>query len=825
MWTCPDCSTEIADGLNICGNCGGRRNGSTTTDTEREVQRAGITVDTRYGLFFCVTGGILGSIVFLLYRPSSPVVIQQVIEHVKVASQANAGVTQIVSGLTTPPYCYLISGLLLFGFIGWIIDRIIGNGTSMLCRISHYISCSDMDHPLAREILVKTASRWGWQERSGDSLSTANQNATEAPPIISSNGSKQLDIVSWFAYLFILLFFLVGLGCLVYAPVKAVKTAMFIARAQTAVGTVVSYQMDSNRARSSNGRTSMSTTYAPEVTFTAPDGRTVEFRSQLSSSSMHYGIGQTVPVYFDPAHPSQAEIKSFIPLWMPIIFVSGLGLAFCALSGGALFTIHRDMREKRLKKEAEQRGLAGWRAYPTWQSNAIRAENPQDIFFLIFAAFWGSIALPIGVISIVNVFASRNWKAVIGLLFPVVGVWLLTVAVRKTLQKRRFGELILRMDPFPCALGGAVGGYVEMPSPFSSGTPVEVTVSCLRVTTRRNVNHFEQLWRKTVEAIAMPASTGARVTFSVPVPGSLPPSRETAVERHEWRVQLKARLSGLDLDSSFVVPVAAEQPPPVSPAITPAAAEREAQTTTTEDSTTCPKCGHLQPPADTCRSCQIIFAKYRHYRETAVGGVASSASRPARIGFVGAAMIVVALLLAGAVGGGWYLWEGRATAAKGDVRAKSSGYRNEKYRFSMAVPDDWKILTVKEAIQCATLRDVYGDQYLLLASPTTPDNCLLVVNIAGVSLQSFTETGWDGFAAEIGSRHPVKFSEVKNVDGFTLHRIGYEVAGYYREDAYFATGDTLIELYFYLPLGRDATERTAELRSMINENLRRLPAT
>lgn len=817
MWTCPDCSTEIADGLNICGNCGGRRNGSTTTDTESEVHRAGITVDTRYGLFFCVTGGILGSIVFMVYRPSSPVVIQQFIEHVKVASQANAGVTQIVSGLTTPPYCYLISGLLLFGFIGWIIDRIIGNGTSMLCRISHYISCSDMDHPLAREILVKTASRWGWQEPSGDSLSTANQNATEAPPIISSNNTKKQARAPWFFYLFLSVILLVGLGCLLYAPVKAVKTASFIARAQSAAGKVVSYHAS---------RGSKSTTYAPEVVFIAPDGRSVEFRSQISSGSPDYSIGQSVPVYFDPDHPTRAEINAFVPLWMPVIILTGLGLVFTAGGGAFLYAIYRGIQNERRREEAAQRGVTDWQAAPGWQSSAIRAETKQEMwFFWLFAVAWNAIALPTGFSVIYAMLYKQNWLAVIGLVFPIFGIWLLRVAVRKTLQMRKFGEMVLQMEPFPAPLGGAVGGSVELPVPRSAGTPVEVTVSCLRITNQRNANGHEQLWQKSVQAIATPASTGARVTFSVPVPGSLPPSRETAAERHEWRVQLKARLSGLDLDSNFVVPVVAEQPPPVSPAITPAAAERVAQPSTSEEAMTCPKCGHLQPHAETCRSCQIIFAKYRHYRETAVGGVASSASRPARIGFVGAAMIVVALLLAGAVGGGWYLWEGRATAAKGDVRAKGGGYRNEKYRFSMAVPDDWKILTVKEAIQCATIRDAYGDQYLLLASPTTPDNCLLVVNIAGVSLQSFTETGWDGFAAEIGSRHPVKFSEVKNVDGLNLHRIGYEVSGYYREDAYFAAGDTLIELYFYLPLAGDAAERATQLRSMVDENLRRLPAS
>jgi hypothetical protein len=98
----------------------------------------------------------------------------------------------------------------------------------------------------------------------------------------------------------------------------------------------------------------------------------------------------------------------------------------------------------------------------------------------------------------------------------------------------------------------------------------------------------------------------------------------------------------------------------------------------------------------------------------------------------------------------------------------------------------------------------------------------MVVNVSGLSLDYFRRTGWDGIVADYRSRHQVRFTEVVSVGGFNLHRIGYEVAGVYREDAMFVTADKLMEIYFYIPDGTDAAFRAGELRGFINGSLRRL---
>jgi hypothetical protein len=183
VWKCPNCREEIVDALDLCWNCGVARSGLRIADSDREMQRAigrqNLYVDSRQGLFFCVTSGILGGIILFFYRPAPPLIVKELIGHIKAAAETNSGINGIVSGLTKVPYCYILSGLLLFGFAGWIIDKIIGNGKSELCKISHLISCSDINKPAAKLIIVKDLPRKLVEDRLGFPLQIVTREQKE----------------------------------------------------------------------------------------------------------------------------------------------------------------------------------------------------------------------------------------------------------------------------------------------------------------------------------------------------------------------------------------------------------------------------------------------------------------------------------------------------------------------------------------------------------------------------------------------------------------------------------------------------------------------
>ena len=202
-------------------------------------------------------------------------------------------------------------------------------------------------------------------------------------PMKSAGDTPKTPPRFWIMYLFLSVFIIIGSGCLLYAPVKLVKTALFIKSAAATTGTVTDLIAS---------RSSKSTTYAPVVTFPAPDGRRVEFRPQISSGSSAYRIGEEVAIFYDPLRPERAEIKAFTPLWMPTIILSALGLAFTGMGGGVIVAMRRARRQAQEKEAAKQQGMKDWETEPAWRTGRIRSTTRQEMwFFWLFAVVWNAM--------------------------------------------------------------------------------------------------------------------------------------------------------------------------------------------------------------------------------------------------------------------------------------------------------------------------------------------------------------------------------------------------------------------------------------------------
>ncbi|NJC89392.1 MAG: DUF3592 domain-containing protein [Desulfuromonas sp.] len=803
----------------------------------------------------------------------------------------------------------------------------------------------------------------------------------------------------WFLYLFLSIFLVVGVGCLLYAPVKAVRTLSLIHGGATAVGTVIDIH---------SVRGSRSTTYAPEVGFSAEDGRPYRFRSQISEGSSEYFIGQQVPVSYDPASPGNAEIRAFVPLWMPVIILFSLGTAFTAVSAGGIHAARRSVENARLLEAAHQSGRQEWEANPDWRTGTIRSATGREAwFYCLFALVWNVIGQPTGYLVVHEVMTRANYWAIIGLMFPLAGFWLFWLAISKTLQVRTFGDIRLQMDPFPATIGGDAGGIIELPVRYDHSTNFVVSLYCERISQTRNGSHREVVWQEESPGVTAPGIAGTRVSFRIAVPASEPPSSDN----HQWSARLTAELPGIDLDRTFILPVIREETPrasslavplandlarhqpvpaatvridlqanglclhypcrrnlkngllliffsawflfftalfvvkapvtglfilpvfgllgvallmyaiwqlgnsltvtiaarqlvtvrrffgirvkasetafdlvtsietkhfgtrgsgasakliyavaavcadgtritvgdgiegraaaeeiarrvrqscgmlPANPAAPVAAVDtgETARNASGDDAPTmtCPKCGTVQPETATCNKCQLIVSRY-HPRQELLRELRPKSADAAR--FIVSLLLVAMVCLS--LAAGIYAWRTmQANAPLSPVQsgpAAATAFHSNKFGFSLTVPADWKVLTVDEAIQCATIRKEYADQYLFMATPTTPDDALLVVDIAGVSLTSFRSMGWDEYVALISSHNRVERNEITSINGITAHRIGYEVAGKYREDILFETGNTLMEIYFYVPLAAGTADQASRFRNIIDQTLQRL---
>ncbi|MDH3527658.1 MAG: DUF3592 domain-containing protein, partial [Gammaproteobacteria bacterium] len=210
-------------------------------------------------------------------------------------------------------------------------------------------------------------------------------------------------------------------------------------------------------------------------------------------------------------------------------------------------------------------GLPAWQARAEWVDNRIRS-NARSMLWVAwgFAIFWNAISSPIPFV-LPGELAKGNQLALVGLIFPLVGLGLVTWAIRQTLNWRRFGTTPLKMDPFPGALGGDVGGAVELRLGYNPKYRFRVTLTCHHVTTRRTSDGSETVrdakWQDEQLAEVQPGLHGTRLRFLFKPPGDLPESSAGDASWYEWNVQISASLPGTDFDRSWEVPVFKEAGP------------------------------------------------------------------------------------------------------------------------------------------------------------------------------------------------------------------------------------------------------------------------
>ncbi|MGD8560711.1 MAG: hypothetical protein PVH04_13660, partial [Gammaproteobacteria bacterium] len=152
-----------------------------------------------------------------------------------------------------------------------------------------------------------------------------------------------------------------------------------------------------------------------------------------------------------------------------------------------------------------------------------------------------------------------QWGALFVLIFVVIGVGILVMALRKTLEWRRFGTTLLTMDPHPGAIGGQVGGNIDVKLPYRPGTKFSVVLSNIYSYVSgsgKNRSRREKvIWQDKAHIEAGHGMQGSRIAFCFDVPDNLHASEPHANNYHKWTLEVHAELPGIDLDRSFEIPV------------------------------------------------------------------------------------------------------------------------------------------------------------------------------------------------------------------------------------------------------------------------------
>ncbi|MES9993881.1 MAG: DUF3592 domain-containing protein [Candidatus Thiodiazotropha sp.] len=374
---------------------------------------------------------------------------------------------------------------------------------------------------------------------------------------------KEKRIRSWLLAIFGLPFFAIGVF-FVFKTALSVLDAMQMASWQQTHGTLISAEL-------SHHRSDDTTTYQAKaqynyqvdgveysgdrVAINGGSDNIGDFQQQLGRKLKRlHRTQQPVPVYYNPTNPNEAVINRDLRWGMV-----GFNAIFIVLFGGAgLGLIIFGLRGKRVIDTPEA-AEKPWLARPEWADNRILSGARVGMYtFWGFTVFWNALSIP-AAFAVPEVWRKEGALALLVLLFPLIGMGLLYWTVKKTLEWRRFGYTPLTLDPFPGAIGGDVGGEIEVDIPYAMGLVCEVTLSSLysyESGSGKNRSRSEDVkWQDSGYAQVERSVRGIRLSFRFSVPEGLNPSEEETGNYHLWRLTIKLEQPGIDLDRSYTIPV------------------------------------------------------------------------------------------------------------------------------------------------------------------------------------------------------------------------------------------------------------------------------
>jgi hypothetical protein len=293
------------------------------------------------------------------------------------------------------------------------------------------------------------------------------------------------------------------------------------------------------------------------VAITTASDNIGDFQKKLGGQLVRqYRSGQPVTVWYDPADPYDSILNRDMRWGLfafKIAFVlvfGGIGLVFIiiGLRGRKVNTAPAIMEKPWLKN-------------PDWKDGIVTSGAKLGVIGAwVFAVVWNLVSFPVA-FKIGEIWLDKGPLALVALVFPVVGIGLLFWAIKVTLGWRRFGRTPLTMDPFPGAIGGDVGGEIQLgPYHGTGNTAYKVTLSCIysyMSGSGKNRSRSEDIvWQDEGYARPVAGVSGLKLQFRFRVPDKLAESDDQEDSSyHLWRLHLHAELDGVDLDRDFELPV------------------------------------------------------------------------------------------------------------------------------------------------------------------------------------------------------------------------------------------------------------------------------
>lgn len=268
--------------------------------------------------------------------------------------------------------------------------------------------------------------------------------------------------------------------------------------------------------------------------------------------------------FVDPDNPSRAILYrdmrwglfSFIGLFALLFGGVGFGLVILGFEG------RRSLEEgERLRASFPDEP---WRWKSDWAGGRVPLSGKARFLLpAMMAVFWNLVSTPLLLVLPEEVLEKGNHLALIGLVFPLVGVGLLIWAGRSFVRWKKFGDSVFEMSTFPGVIGGRLRGRVLTSVDLQPAEGYRLTLSCVRrVTTGSGKNRSTSeriLWQdeqRLERELAEYDPTRSEIPIEFEIPFDCRPTEERSQDDEVlWRLIVDAEVPGVDYAASFEVPV------------------------------------------------------------------------------------------------------------------------------------------------------------------------------------------------------------------------------------------------------------------------------
>ena len=328
------------------------------------------------------------------------------------------------------------------------------------------------------------------------------------------------------------------------------------------------------------------------------------YHHDLLNSLRSYHVTQKpVSIWVNPQDPQQAVIDrdmrwglfAFMSVFCAIFIVAGLVIAYASVRSGnatsefkrpSLLDLRKEWKQKQqepsfndgfleftrnrveeLQQEAKGKSeKLDWQKRTGWEVSAIRSEAMAGLKVIWgFAIFWNLFSWTMTLLILPRELKNGNYAALAIILFVLIGAVLLYLALKPSLEYRRFGKVLFEMDPYPGAIGGHVGGHVHVPQldysvAVSPTAKLLVRLECVysyMSGSGKDRKRSENIkWAEEGVPRIESSGKGVDLAFRFDVPDKLP---EADVEQSDayyfWRLTVKADIEGIDLNRHYNIPV------------------------------------------------------------------------------------------------------------------------------------------------------------------------------------------------------------------------------------------------------------------------------